>query len=52
MENKYVVKEGQNGERLDKAIAELDSEISRMTIKRLLEEEKITVNRELRKSII
>lgn len=52
MENKYVVKENQSGERLDKAITELDSEISRMAIKRLLEEEKITVNRESRQAII
>ncbi len=52
MESKYVVKEEQSGERLDKAIVELDSQISRMTIKRLLEEGKITVNRKSRKSII
>lgn len=45
MENKYVVTESQNGIRLDKAISEIDGEISRMAVLRLLEQGKITVNR-------
>lgn len=52
MENKYVVTESQNGIRLDKAISEIDGEISRMAVLRLLEQGKVTVNRKIRKSII
>ena len=39
---KWIISE--EGERLDKAISKLDSELSRMTIQRLIEEEKIKVN--------
>lgn len=45
MENltkKYEIKS--NGIRLDKAIADIDPDISRMTVKKLIEEEKVFVN--------
>ena len=38
----YIIKE--DGVRLDKAIAELDSDISRMTVQKLIEDDKILVN--------
>ena len=41
---KYIVSFKENGERLDKAIAMLNSELSRSFISKLLKEEKITVN--------
>ena len=41
---KYIVSFKENGERLDKAIAMLNSEPSRSFISKLLKEEKITVN--------
>ena len=42
MEKEYIIKE--DGVRLDKAIAELDSDISRMTVQKLIEDDKILVN--------
>ena len=42
MEKEYIIKE--DGIRLDKAIAELDSDISRMTVQKLIEDDKILVN--------
>lgn len=42
MEKKYIIKE--DGIRLDKAIAELDPDISRMTVQKLIEDDKILVN--------
>lgn len=42
MKKEYVIKE--DGIRLDKAIAELDNDISRMTVQKLIEDNKILVN--------
>ncbi len=42
MEKEYIIKE--DGIRLDKAIAELDPDISRMTVQKLIEDDKILVN--------
>lgn len=42
MKKEYIIKD--DGARLDKAIAELDSDISRMMIQKLIQEDKITVN--------
>ena len=42
MEKEYIIKE--DGIRLDKAIAELDPDISRMTVQILIEDDKILVN--------
>lgn len=42
MKKEYIVKNG--GTRLDKSIAELDRELSRMTIQKLIEEDKVLVN--------
>ena len=42
MKKEYIIKD--DGERLDKAITELDSDISRMMIQKLIQEDKITVN--------
>ena len=42
MEKEYIIKE--EGIRLDKAIAELDSDISRMTVQKLIDDDKILVN--------
>ena len=41
---KYKIEEMQNHTRLDKAISELNSDLSRMMIQKLIEEEKILVN--------
>ena len=46
---KYIVSFKENGERLDKAIAMLNSELSRSFISKLLKEEKITVNGKVEK---
>ena len=43
--NKFIIKENLCGIRLDKCIAILDKDISRMAVQRLLDEENITVNR-------
>lgn len=48
--NKYIIKENLIGNRLDKVITLLDSNISRMMVKRLLEEEKILVNKKSEKA--
>lgn len=42
MEKEYIIKE--DGIRLDKVIAELDPDISRMTVQKLIEDDKILVN--------
>lgn len=42
MKKEYIIKD--DGARLDKAITELDSDISRMMIQKLIQEDKITVN--------
>jgi 23S rRNA pseudouridine1911/1915/1917 synthase len=42
LEKEYIIKE--DGIRLDKAIAELDPDISRMTVQKLIEDDKILVN--------
>ena len=42
MEKEYIIKEDEI--RLDKAIAELDPDISRMTVQKLIEDDKILVN--------
>ena len=44
--SRYIVKDELDGFRLDKCITVLDNEISRMTVQRLIDEGKITVNRE------
>lgn len=49
---KYVIRQELKGIRLDKSITLLDEEISRMAVQRLLEEEKITVNRKSTKGIL
>ena len=46
---KYIVSFKENGERLDKAIAMLNSELSRSFISKLLKEEKISVNGKVEK---
>ena len=46
---KYIVSFKENGERLDKAIAMLNSDLSRSFITKLLKEEKITVNGKVEK---
>lgn len=40
----YVINEELDGLRLDKCVVTLDNEISRVTVQRLIEEEKIKVN--------
>lgn len=49
---RYVIEENEKGIRLDKCITDLDSSISRMAVKRLLEEENITVNRKNREAFL
>lgn len=49
---RYVINENKKDIRLDKCIADLDSDISRMAVKRLLEEGNITVNRKIRKAFL
>ena len=44
MQIQIVVKEGDEGKRLDSYISTVKEELSRMTVKRLVEENKITVN--------
>ncbi|MDR0978855.1 MAG: hypothetical protein LBL91_02810 [Lachnospiraceae bacterium] len=44
MMKNYKIDESKTGERLDKIIAGLDTEISRMSIKRLIESGKVKVN--------
>ena len=44
MTNEYNIEEAQSNIRIDKAITLLDSNLSRMTIQRLIDEEKIKVN--------
>lgn len=48
--NKYIIKENLIGNRLDKVITLLDSNISRMMVKKLLDEEKILVNKKREKA--
>ena len=48
MTKKYEIKS--NGIRLDKAIADIDPDISRMTVQKLIEEEKVFVNGKKEKS--
>lgn len=48
----YIIEEELKGMRLDKCIAILDKDISRMAVQRLLDEENITINREMRKGFI
>lgn len=48
----YVVEQELEGIRLDKCIAQLDEEISRMMVQRLLADDKIKVNRARRKSLL
>lgn len=50
--NKYQITEKIEGIRLDKVAVTLDSEISRVTAQRLIEEGKITVNRKSKQTII
>lgn len=50
--NEYVISEELNGMRLDKAVTEVEKELSRMAVQRLIEENGITVNRKSRKSFI
>lgn len=52
MKNKYQINEELNNIRLDKVIAELDKELSRVACQRLIDEENITVNRKSTKSFI
>lgn len=52
MKIKYEIKEELNNIRLDKAICELDKDLSRVASQRLIEEERIIVNRESTKSFI
>lgn len=52
MKNKYEIKEELNNIRLDKAIAELDKDLSRVACQRLIEKGSITVNRQSAKSFI
>ena len=47
---KYKINEELIGNRLDKVITILDSEISRMMVKKLLEEEKVLVNSKIEKA--
>ena len=47
MKKEYIVKN--DGIRLDKAIAELEPEVSRMTIQRLIDEGKIFINKKIEK---
>lgn len=49
---KYVIEEELKGMRLDKCIADLDKDISRMAVQRLLDEGNITVNRKMCKGFI
>ena len=42
--SKYIINEELNGTRIDKAVPRLDNEISRVSVQRLIEEGKITVN--------
>ena len=46
----YVVSFKENGERLDKAVALLNQELSRSYIAKLLKDEKILVNGKLEKA--
>ena len=50
--NKYQITEKIEEIRLDKVAVTLDSEISRVTAQRLIEEGKITVNRKSKQTII
>ena len=55
MENsksRYVINEEEKGIRLDRCIAVLNKEISRMAVQRLLDDGKITVNRKKRKTFL
>ena len=42
--NEYIINDTLSGTRLDKCIAELDKDISRMTVQRLIEEDYVMVN--------
>ncbi len=48
----YIIDEETEGKRLDKAVSELESNMSRARLKKLIDEEKITINRRSPKSII
>lgn len=48
--NKYIINENLIGNRLDKVITLLDSDISRMMVKKLLDEKKILVNKKSEKA--
>ena len=48
MEKEYIIKE--DGIRLDKAIAQLDPDISRMTVQKLIDDDKILVNEKKEKA--
>ena len=52
LKNEYIAKEELKSIRLDKVITDLDKELSRMAVQRLIEEGEIKVNRENRKSLI
>jgi RNA-binding protein YlmH len=52
LKNEYIAKEELKSIRLDKVITDLDKELSRMAVQRLIEEGGIKVNRENRKSLI
>lgn len=52
MKNKYEINEELNNIRLDKVVAELDKELSRVACQRLIEEGNIIVNRKITKGII
>ena len=47
MKKEYIVKN--SGVRLDKALAELDKDLSRMAIQKLIEENKVVVNKKIEK---
>ena len=47
MKKEYIVKN--SGVRLDKALAELDKDLSRMMIQKLIEENKVVVNKKIEK---
>ncbi len=47
---KYIIDEENQGIRLDKVISILDSDISRSMIQKMLDEEKITVNKKIQKA--
>ena len=50
--NEYIIDSKTEGKRLDKAVSELESNMSRARLKKLIDEEKITINRRNPKSII